>query len=62
MFATAMDDILVQVHFRYVLGFRPPVMDGKVHKLRVELADAAKLKFPPTRLSSRPAYIPPINR
>lgn len=57
MFATALDDILVQVHFRYVLGFRPPAFDGKIHKLRVELTTDANQKLPATRLSFRPAYI-----
>lgn len=57
MFATALDDILVQVHFRYVLGFRPPAFDGKIHKLRVELTSHANQKLPATRLSFRPAYI-----
>jgi hypothetical protein len=58
MFATALDDILVQVHFRYVLGFKPLAFDGKAHSLRVELAEAAKQRFPPARLTFRPAYIP----
>ena len=62
MYATSLDDILVQVHFRYVLGFRPLAFDGKTHKLRVELTNAATQKFPPARLSFRPAYIPPIDR
>lgn len=47
MYATALDDILVQVHFRYVLGFRPLAFDGKTHKLRVELTNAATQRFPP---------------
>lgn len=58
MFATALDDILVQVHFRYVLGFKPPAFDGKTHTLRVELTAAANEKLPTIRLSFRPAYIP----
>jgi hypothetical protein len=62
MYATALDDILVQVHFRYVLGFSPLAFDGKTHKLRVELSGAATQKFLPVRLSFRPAYIPPIDR
>jgi len=62
MYATALDDILVQVHFRYVLGFRPLALDGKTHKLRVELTGAATQKFPPARMSFRPAYIPPTDR
>lgn len=62
MFATALDDILVQVHFRYVLGFRPPAFDGKIHKLRVELTTDANQKLPATRLSFRPAYIALTNK
>jgi hypothetical protein len=62
MFATALDDILVQVHLRYVLGFKPPAFDGKTHKLRVEITAAAAQKFPPIRLSFRPGYIPPNNK
>jgi len=58
MFATALDDILVQVHFRYVLGFKPLAFDGKTHELRVELTEAAKQRLPPRKLSFRPAYIP----
>ena len=58
LFETALDDILVQVHFRYVLGFRPPVFDGKTHTLRVELAEVAQQKFPSAKLTFRPAYIP----
>lgn len=58
MFGTALDDILVQVHFRYVLGFQPPALDGKRHNLTVQLTDAAKTKFPDARLAFRPVYIP----
>jgi len=58
MFATALDDILVQVHFRYVLGFQPDALDGKKHKLMVELTDSAKVKYPSARLAFRPAYVP----
>jgi len=58
LFATALDDILVQVHFRYVLGFRPPAFDAKTHTLRVEFTEAAKTRFPTARLTYRPAYIP----
>jgi hypothetical protein len=58
MFATALDDILVQVHFRYVLGFQPEALDGKKHDLVVRLTDSAKEKHPEVRLSFRPAYVP----
>jgi hypothetical protein len=58
MFATALDDILVQVHFRYVPGFQPDALDGKKHTLTVELTDSAKRKYPSARLAFRPAYVP----
>jgi hypothetical protein len=58
MFATALDDILVQVHFRYVLGFQPEALDGKKHNLMVQLTDSAKERLPGARLAFRPAYIP----
>ena len=57
MFSTALDDILAQVHFRYVLGFQPEALDGKKHTLVVRLADPAKVKHPGARLAFRPAYI-----
>jgi hypothetical protein len=52
------EDILVQVHFRYVLGFQPIAQDGMVHKLRVDLNDSAKQRFPTVRLAYRRAYVP----
>jgi hypothetical protein len=57
-FGLALEDILVQAHFRYVLGFQPAVQDGTVHKLKVDLTDSAKEKFPTVRLAYRPAYMP----
>jgi len=42
MYATALDDILVQVHFRYVLGFHPISIDGKTHQLTVNLKELAQ--------------------
>ena len=41
-YATGLEEILQQLHGRYELGFKPETLDGKRHKLRVELADAAK--------------------
>lgn len=60
-FAVALDDLLRQVHFRYVLGFQPTALDGKKHTLTVQLTDAAKQRFPQARLAFRPAYIPVSN-
>jgi len=50
--------ILVQLHFRYELGFIPPAIDGKRHELRVELTKTAKAEHKGVRLRYRPEYIP----
>jgi hypothetical protein len=57
-YATALDMILVQLHFRYELGFIPPKLDGKRHELRVELSKEAREKHKGIRLNFRPEYIP----
>ena len=57
-FERAMDTILVQLHFRYELGFIPPAIDGKRHELKVELTKTAKEKHKGTRLRFRTEYIP----
>jgi hypothetical protein len=58
LFATALDDILVQVHFRYQLGFKPPILDGKRHELTVTLANDFKTEHKSLRLVNRSQYIP----
>ncbi|MGH9511270.1 MAG: tetratricopeptide repeat protein [Terriglobales bacterium] len=58
MFATALDDILVQVHFRYQVGFKPAAVDGKRHELTVALADEIKVQHKSVRLLHRSEYIP----
>lgn len=50
--------ILVQLHFRYELGFIPPAIDGKRHQLRVELTKEGKAAHKGLRLRYRPEYIP----
>src|SRR6266550_1428349 len=57
-YATALDMILVQLHFRYELGFVPPTLDGKRHELKVELTKEAHGKYKGVRLRCRPEYIP----
>lgn len=57
-FSTALEAILMQVHFRYVLGFSPKKVDGKRHNLRVELSALGKQKFKDSQLKARPEYIP----
>ena len=58
LYATALENILLQLHFRYELGFKPPVIDGKRHTLKVELIGDAKSQHKSARLRYRPEYIP----
>jgi hypothetical protein len=57
-YATALEMILVQLHFRYELGFVPPKIDGKRHELKVELTKEAQERYKGVRLGFRPEYIP----
>ena len=57
-YAAALDEILQQLHFRYELGFQPPALDGKRHKLTVKLSDAASRQYRQVRLRYRAAYVP----
>jgi hypothetical protein len=57
-YSAALDAIMMQLHFRYELGFVPPVIDGKRHALKVELTKEAKDKYKGIRLRFRPEYIP----
>ena len=56
-YATGLEEILRQLHFRYELGFRPEALDGKHHKLRVKLADPLKNQRKEVRLRYRAAYV-----
>jgi hypothetical protein len=57
-YAAALEAVLMQLHFRYELGFIPPAIDGKRHELKVELTKAAKEEHKRIRLRFRPQYIP----
>jgi hypothetical protein len=57
-YAAALEMILMQLHFRYELGFIPPAIDGKRHKLKVELTKEARGKYQGVRLRFRREYIP----
>ena len=57
-YAAALDMIFMQLHFRYELGFIPPTIDGKRHKLKVELTKEAQARYKGVRLRFRPVYIP----
>ena len=56
----ALTSIILQLHFRYELGFVPSKIDGKRHMLKVELTDAAKKKYKKVRLRYREEYIPTL--
>jgi hypothetical protein len=57
-YAAALESILMQLHFRYEIGFIPPAIDGKRHALKVELTHEAREKHKGVRLRFRPEYIP----
>lgn len=56
-YATALEEIIQQLHFRYELAFKPEVLDGKRHKLTVKLAGAAKDRHRRVRLRYRAGYV-----
>jgi hypothetical protein len=57
-YASALEAILQQLHFRYQLGFQPATLDGKRHMLTVKLADTVKGHHKGVRLRYRAAYVP----
>jgi hypothetical protein len=57
-YAAGLQQILQQLHFRYELGFKPATLDGKHHKLRVDLTDVARKQHEGVRLRFRLAYVP----
>jgi hypothetical protein len=57
-YAQGLKQILDQLHSRYELGFKPDSLDGKRHKLTVELTQAAKKQHKGVRLKYRVAYVP----
>ena len=58
LYASALDSIILQLHFRYQIGFKPSVIDGKRHRLRVELVGDARKRYKRVSLRYRPEYIP----
>jgi hypothetical protein len=58
LFSNALEYILTQLHLRYTIGFSPTKLDGKRHRLRVELTPEAQKRFPSAQLRNRPEYIP----
>lgn len=57
-YATGLEEILSQLHFRYELGFKPEALDGKRHKLSVKLVDVVRSQHTGVRLRYRAAYVP----
>lgn len=57
-YAAALEAVLMQLHFRYELGFTPSAIDGKRHELRVELTKVGQGQHKRVRLEFRPEYIP----
>ena len=57
-YANGLGEILQRLHLRYELGFEPKVLDGKRHKLRVELAGGVKGQHAGVTLRYRAAYVP----
>jgi hypothetical protein len=57
-FSAALDYILLQLHLRYTIGFKPLLVDGKHHTLKVELTKEAEKRFPTATLRFRQEYIP----
>lgn len=53
----ALDYILLQMHFRYTLGFEPTAFDGKEHDLKIELTPQGKAKYASAVLRYRPEYV-----
>jgi hypothetical protein len=57
LFSAALDYILLQLHLRYTIGFRPLVVDGKRHTLKMEITKQAQKRFPGTELRFRKEYV-----
>jgi hypothetical protein len=57
-YAKGLEEILQRLHFRYQLGFQPETLDGKRHKLAVELTRTARNDHKGVRLRYREAYVP----
>ena len=58
LFPSALDFILMQLHFRYTLGFTPAALDGNRHELKVEFTKDARARFQGVDLKFRQSYVP----
>lgn len=61
LYAAALESVLLQLHFRYLLGFRPRAVDNRSHELKVEFSAEAKKQYKGVQLRYRPDYIPKTN-
>jgi hypothetical protein len=57
-YAAALEGIIAHLHLRYQLGFEPRKIDGKRHRLKVELTKDARQTHRTVDLRARSEYIP----
>jgi hypothetical protein len=60
LYSAILDYILSQVRLRYTLGFKPLVIDGKHHVLKVELTKEALSRHKGAQLRFRQGYVPTV--
>ena len=58
LFSNALEYLLTQLHLRYTIGFKPKKLDGKRHRLVVELTPEARKRYGAVTLRYRPEYVP----
>jgi hypothetical protein len=58
LFSAAVDYIITQLHLRYTIGFKPLLIDGKKHKVKVELTKESQQRLLGMQLRFRQEYIP----
>lgn len=58
LYTSALEFILMQLHFRYTLAFTPSVFNGNRHTLKVEFTKEARARFPGVDLKFRQTYVP----
>ncbi len=58
LYSDTLRNVLLQLHFRYELGFKPRQLDGKRHTLKVEFIGPAQEKYKAVRLRYRLEYLP----
>jgi hypothetical protein len=57
LLSAALDYILSQLHLRYTTGFKPRVIDGKRHTIRVELSKETQRRYQGVQLRFRQEYL-----